>query len=427
MQDLVTFLHADGLITRSESLAIKTAARDLHENPVRILRSLNIASPKDIQKCFKVYFNFPLVTDSLVDHLTGEYASLIPIDLAIHYSVFAFGEDGNKLFVGMEDPSDRSTREALRFFLDREIVASAANVYQLRRALDKLYGLDESASGLETVLDKARGAGAWSETERALFEKILQERAAREEEERKSITLVSVPNARPGSSNVSDAGLSQSTSSALNNVPTEPAAEEASALEQEEPLQDTTEPVPSAELNSSQSAEESTTELDEPLGLETAAKEGEPGYDLAHFDESLLEPFDEDAFEADPDYVELDLNSQNELDSFEDSQHDLPIAENADSFSAEHPNESIDVPALKRVAQRAQVKLALCKDIQEAISALNELLQPLAMAVLMQANQPPALLVNEIPIETSELDTEIAKVLRPLFARLEHLADRTLR
>lgn len=427
MQDLVTFLHADGLITRSESLAIKKAARDLHENPVRILRSLNIASPKDIQKCFKVYFNFPLVTDSLVDHLTGEYASLIPVDLAIHYSVFGFGEEGNKLFVGMEDPSDRSTREALHFFLGKEIVASAANVYQLKRALVKLYGLDERSSGLETVLDRARGAGAWSETERALFEQILQERAAREEDERKSVTIVSVPNTKSPSGSPAGAARGQNTRSHLKVVPPpDPVSAEAENLEH---LPIKNEAQPSPDVLTAHSAEDETLDALEPLSQDPPDEEQEPGYELAQFDESLLEPFDDDAFEAEPEFVDLLVKTDDDTDDLEDSVPEAAALDTSDEAfdcpSADQPFENIDLPALKKVAQRAQVKLALCKDIRDALASLNELLQPLAMAVLVGDDKRPLLLVNELPVEMGQLDTEIAQVLRPLFARLEHLAGRT--
>jgi hypothetical protein len=429
VQDLVTFLHADGLITRSESLAIKRAARDLHENPVRILRSLNIASPSDIQKCFKVYFNFPLVTDSLVDHLTGEYASLIPVDLAIHYSVFGFGEEANKIFVGMEDPSDRSTREALHFFLDKDIVASAANIYQLKRALSKLYGLDERSSGLETVLDKARGAGAWSETEQALFEQILQERAAREEDERKSVTIVSVPSAQalhPDHPPAAHPGQPQEPSNRTVRM-----NQSASTNQQPIPIN----PPKDADLAEAEASEQLFEQQADPTPpLHADDSDQEPGYELANFDDSTLEPFDDNDFESEPDYVTLDSDpfaedtkdTQLDLDETKDWNltQSSPLEDHTDHAPGERDEPPLDASALKSAAQRAQVKLALCTDPDKALSTLNELLEPLGASVSMGPDLNPILLVQHEPIPTSDLPEDIERMLRPLFSRLRHLASR---
>lgn len=183
MRDLIGLLHGDGLLTRAECTALRKAAQDLNESPAKILRSLNVAAPQDIQRCFRVYFNFPLVTDALIESLTPDYAALVPVDLALHFGAFGFGQEGNRLFVAVEDPTDRRVIESLRFFLNCEICPAAANVYQLSAALERLYGVPESHSGLLTVLDKARGAGAWSQHERALFEQIFEERRLREEED----------------------------------------------------------------------------------------------------------------------------------------------------------------------------------------------------------------------------------------------------
>ncbi len=294
MQDLVTFLHADGLITRSESLAIKKASRHLHENPVRVLRSLNIASPLDIQNCFQLYFNFPLVTDSLIDNLTGEYASLVPVDLATHYSVFGFGEEGNRLYVGLEDPTDRATLGALSFFLNRELLPSAANVYQLSRALEKLYGLDEKMSGLETVLDQARGAGAWSKSERELFDKILEERAARESEMRQNVTIVPT-------------GLPQPQEESWAHPvepPPEPASEPEEAALPETAVAEATEvDVSEPELGEDAGAFTADIDLAE---VETEEQPpAEPVSLLDSIDEDELEELDDDDFAVESDLVEL--------------------------------------------------------------------------------------------------------------------------
>jgi hypothetical protein len=180
--DLIGFLQGDGLLSRAECSALRKASKDLLESPVRLLRSLNVAAPEDLQRCFQVYFNYPLVTDALVDSLTGDYAALVPVDLALQFGVFGFGQEGNRLYVALEDPTDERVLAALRFFLNCKIVPAAANVYQLSAALERVYGVPAADNGLSTVLDRARGAGAWSQQERELFDRMFEERRARERE-----------------------------------------------------------------------------------------------------------------------------------------------------------------------------------------------------------------------------------------------------
>lgn len=384
MQDLITFLHADGLITRSECTAIKKASRDLRENAVRVLRSLNVAAPEDIQRCFKVYFNYPLVTDSLVDNLTGEYAALIPVDLALHFSVFGFGQEGDCLHVGMEDPTDRATIEALKFFLGKEILPSAANVYQLTTAMAKLYGFTEGASGLETVIDLARGAGAWSQTEREMFEKILQERKIREQEINKSVTFVSAVSRDKPQSAPSDlrspAGQLKSAaqwngsaesfgapaktevadiisgSSVFKNeaFDLDTLAETSAGLVEGDKVVAAERLLENFEQNSG-SAQGSAPKDDSMLSHEEL---------LASVESEPLPEFDEDAFETDE--AGIEVFGPAGLDATQDGGAEPDEVKPAPAAAAH-----LSIAALTSLAQKALLKVSLCRDRQAAIAATN--------------------------------------------------------
>ncbi len=387
MQDLITFLHADGLITRSECAAIKKTSRDLRENPVRVLRSLNVAAPEDIQRCFKVYFNYPLVTDALVRNLTGEYAALIPVDLALHFSVFGFGQEGDSLHVGMEDPTDRATIEALKFFLGKEILPSAANVYQLTTAMAKLYGVSEGASGLETVIDQARGAGAWSQTEREMFEKILEERRIREQEVKKSVTFVSPAGAEKSAIPRTDLVDSAKRAEAGSNLKE---SLDSSDLQSKSEGRDTSSGVSLFESEDFDfdGMDEKKSALSDPDSSEddgfselTSQQNTSLGQDNAVADDSMLSheellasvetdslpEFDEDSFESDSDtslevFEVGELEGQSEITEIPEVPND-PV-----------PAANLSISAITNLVQKALLKVSLCAYREAATTAANAVL-----------------------------------------------------
>ena len=404
VQDLITFLHADGLITRSECAAIKRTSRDLRENPVRVLRSLNVAAPEDIQRCFKVYFNYPLVTDALVSNLTGEYAALIPVDLALHFSVFGFGQEGDSLHVGMEDPTDRATIEALKFFLGKEILPSAANVYQLTTAMTRLYGVAEGASGLETVIDQARGAGAWSQTEREMFEKILEERRIREQEVRKSVTFVSAtgsekkPVVRNDFANSANSAKTAETAGDSKKPVEPPSFQEKSEVH--EPSSggslfasddfdfDGIDEKKSAMPDLDSAGDDEFSDATLPQNTKVSQSNTFEDDSLLSHEELLasvetdsLPEFDEDSFESDSD-TGVDVFEPGELE--EPSEISEPPTPSAPV--------SLSISVMTNLVQKALLKVSLCTDRAAATAAANAVLG--AEMISIESDQSGPILVH---------------------------------
>ena len=157
MNDILQYMYQDGLLTSKELVSLRKTCRELNENPVRVLRSLNISSPEEILAFLQRAYRIPAVTERLIDALDESFKALIPIDLALHYGVFAVAEDGAVLHVAMEDPSDKGLIHKLEFFLERRIVPVAATVHQIALALNKLYDLTPEQLKLTTVIESSRG------------------------------------------------------------------------------------------------------------------------------------------------------------------------------------------------------------------------------------------------------------------------------
>lgn len=157
MFDLLQVMQQDGYLSSVELLALRKTCKELGENPVRVMRSLNIASPEQIQDYLQRYFRIHALSDKALSLLDESHQSLVPIDLAIHYSCFGIGEENYSLYVALEDPSDRGIVQQLQFFLGKRIVAVSATVYQLADALTKIYNVSRSHLNLTTVLEKTRG------------------------------------------------------------------------------------------------------------------------------------------------------------------------------------------------------------------------------------------------------------------------------
>ena len=157
MLDLLKYMQQDGYLSANELVALKRTSKELGENPVRLLRSLNIASPEQIQGFLQKHFKVLILKQEALDEVSPDYQIFIPIDIAIFYSCFGIGEDNKNLYVAMEDPSDRGLINQLRFLLNKRVIGVSATVYQLAEGLTKIYHLPVSNLRLTTALEKSRG------------------------------------------------------------------------------------------------------------------------------------------------------------------------------------------------------------------------------------------------------------------------------
>lgn len=164
MHDLLQLMYQDGYLSSTELAALKRTSRNLRENPVRILRSLNIATPGEIKDLLQKYYGFPAATDKVIEELDESLRAIIPADLALHYCVLPIAEDKNDLYVLMEDPTDKGTINQLQFFLNRKIVPVIATVVQLSNGLCRLYGVEPGRLKLSGLLETSRGAVGISST-----------------------------------------------------------------------------------------------------------------------------------------------------------------------------------------------------------------------------------------------------------------------
>jgi hypothetical protein len=172
--DFLQLMYQDGYLSSTELTALRKTCRDLRENPVRVLRSLNIVSQPEIQGLLQRFYGIPSATDVLIEKLDVSYSDLIPLDVALHYSAAPMGESEGGVDVLLEDPTDARTLHALRFLTGREIRAVVATAAQLARALQKVYGLEPSDLHLTTVLEASRGVdggGLYEESQTRRFSK----------------------------------------------------------------------------------------------------------------------------------------------------------------------------------------------------------------------------------------------------------------
>ncbi len=162
LNDILQSMFQHGLLTSKELVSLRKTCQELNENPVRVLRSLNISSPDEIQAFLQRAYRIPAVSEQLIDALDDSFKALIPIDIALHYGVFAVAEEDNCLHVAMEDPSDKGLIHRLEFFLEKRVVPVSATVHQIAIAIGKLYEVSPEQIRLTTVLESSRGIVAGS-------------------------------------------------------------------------------------------------------------------------------------------------------------------------------------------------------------------------------------------------------------------------
>ncbi len=150
-------MYQDGYLSSTELTALRKTCRDLRENAVRVLRSLNIVSQPEIQGLLQRFYGHDSATDALIENIGEDQRNLLPIDIALHYSVVAIGMHDRRLLVLMEDPTERRILESLGFFMGLRVRPVVATATQLARALSRAYGVEVGDLRLTTVLEASRG------------------------------------------------------------------------------------------------------------------------------------------------------------------------------------------------------------------------------------------------------------------------------
>jgi len=157
MFDLLQAMHQDGFLTSTEVHALRKTCKELGENQVRVLRSLNIASCEQIQDYLQRYFGALALSKNALVLLNESYQVYMPQDLAVYYSCFGLGEERGYLYVALEDPTDMGTMDQLRFFLNKKIKTVCASVYDIAQGLQQIYRLPVDKQKLSTAIDLSRG------------------------------------------------------------------------------------------------------------------------------------------------------------------------------------------------------------------------------------------------------------------------------
>lgn len=158
MHDLLQLMYQDGHLSSTELAALRRTSRQLKENPVRILRSLNVATPGEIKELLQRYYGFAAATDKVIDEIDDSLRAIIPADIALHYCVLPIADENGEVYVLMEDPTDKGVISQLQFFLDKRIVPVIATVQQLSSGLCRLYGVEPGRLKLSGLLEASRGA-----------------------------------------------------------------------------------------------------------------------------------------------------------------------------------------------------------------------------------------------------------------------------
>ncbi|NBO37980.1 hypothetical protein EBU99_05295 [bacterium] len=158
MHDLLQLMYQDGHLSSTELAALRRTSRQLGENPVRVLRSLNVATSGEIKELLQRYYGFAAATDKVIEEMDDSLRALIPADIALHYCVLPIAEENQDLYVLIEDPTDKGTLGQLQFFLEKRIIPVIATVQQLSNGLCRLYGVEPGRLKLSSLLEASRGA-----------------------------------------------------------------------------------------------------------------------------------------------------------------------------------------------------------------------------------------------------------------------------
>jgi general secretion pathway protein E/type IV pilus assembly protein PilB len=109
---------------------------------IEYLLSKNVIRPSDVTYARASYFGAEVVNLSELK-ITDDVIAAVPRHVAKRYKVFPVYKHDNTIGIALSDPSDLSTLDALRYFLNHEIEPKVASEEDIEAALNKYYGASE--------------------------------------------------------------------------------------------------------------------------------------------------------------------------------------------------------------------------------------------------------------------------------------------
>lgn len=445
MYDLLQIMQQDGYLSSVELLALRKTCKELGENPVRMLRSLNIASPEQIQDYLQRYFGVGALGKQALKMLDETYQSFVPVDIAIHYSCFGLGEDSNVLYVAMEDPSDRGIVNQLRFFLNKRIVGVSATVFQLAEGLSKIYKVHKSALNLTTILENTRGviAGIRYEVphkvEAISIDDDFVSSNLKDSDSQDDEPVVAKKSAKQPDKVIGSEAPEAEAEAKESNSGAEPSAEISVASEGSE-----ADKMPSVGFIDGSSGEVDNTALtEENPSAEVAAGETETPMEASAGEETpIVEEAPQEIAEDSPQEIAakdepVDIDSMEEPQELDLEAADDILADDVEMESEEYaphektfetPTESMTVQ-LSSLASSALVKLSLIDDKDQAVEMINSLLKPFNTSVTLFDAEKYLIEGEDFSVEgdlTSEIRAEgnsVAFAIEPILKRVLKMKD----
>ncbi len=464
MYDLLQVMQQDGYLSSGELIALRKTCKELGENPVRVLRSLNIASPEQIQEYLQRYFRVNALGDQAITMLDEGYQTYIPIDLAIHYSCFGLGEDNSVLYVAMEDPSDRGTVQQLRFFLNKRIIAISATVFQLAEGISKIYRVSIPNLKLTTVIEKSRGVigglryeAPYEAKAISIGEDFAGANLSDEDSEDVNEFVSTTPESSLGSrSSEDDSGLASPEPSAEISSPEMNAANtssspsvgfiDGSSGEVEADMPESSDPsLPESAVTSASaeavsegqglvSEEESGVEASADSGVEasadsgveaSAAPESQPS---SVSDDGLLSEEDSGGEISEDSRVEASAAPESQPSSVSDD--GLLSEEDSGGEISEKSNEieigENEIAQLSALASSALVKVSMLQEKSQAIELVNSLLDPFKYSVTLNGDNSYQI-KGEGYLASGDLSSKIKQNDNPIFCAIDPILKRILK
>ena len=156
MRDLLQHMFEEGRLTASELVALKKTAHDLSESPVRLMRSLRIATAQELLDSL-VKFTGCAVYDPKIHHLSAENATWFPKELARFLNVLPLAETEHHLELLTEDPTSLKISATLTFLFRKKIKFIVTTAGQLIEGFNKVYGLKAHELNIRSLIDVSRG------------------------------------------------------------------------------------------------------------------------------------------------------------------------------------------------------------------------------------------------------------------------------
>lgn len=137
--DITQTLFEHGHLSAEQLIELRLYSKASFKTPIEALRELKFLPDEALPNFFRQYLHVRSLTDNDILNLDTRLAQLIPEDVAIHLRVACIGGHKNRLFIAMEDPSDRNIKQQLEFFIAKKIVPVAASRQQLNKLLERFY------------------------------------------------------------------------------------------------------------------------------------------------------------------------------------------------------------------------------------------------------------------------------------------------